>query len=250
MLEARQKAASEKEVIVEPKIEQNAEEQQSGTLRGQSEQVQTEGKRDSDMSIVNEAKLQDGQVVEEVAPPVVEQTAVDVGGVTSSDVSEVVKKPQSVISQMPIEGKFESPYIQSLKKLGYSDNQIASLTIEQQQQIVDGKIEAPVIDIKEQNVKTDSRKENVRQEKIADAQKKLDEELSAFQTINTPTEQPKETIPTELVSLENKPAANIQEVTPAVDERGRYLSNSIFRYFWALRHLFLSKKEVFFCFPF
>jgi len=68
VLEARQKAASEKEVIVEPKIEQNAEEQQSGTLRGESEQVQTEGKRDSDMSIVNEAKLQDGQVVEEVAP--------------------------------------------------------------------------------------------------------------------------------------------------------------------------------------
>lgn len=57
-LEARQKVIQEKQ-----NTQQNAKEQQSGTLRNEGEQVQTEGGSDSSMSIVNQTELQDGQSI-------------------------------------------------------------------------------------------------------------------------------------------------------------------------------------------
>lgn len=57
------------EELLTPKTEQDAKEQQSGQMREQSVQEATQRKSDSNMPIVNEAELQDREVVEEDVKP-------------------------------------------------------------------------------------------------------------------------------------------------------------------------------------
>jgi len=64
----------------------------------------------------------------------------------------------------------------SLRKLGYTDEEISSMTLEQQQDIVINKTEPARA---ESSSKVDVEKENQRLEKVADAQRKLDEDIAA-----------------------------------------------------------------------
>ena len=64
-LEDYQKAEEKRQELLTPKQEQDAKKQQSGQMREQGVQDQPQGKGDSDMPIINEAELQDGEAVEE-----------------------------------------------------------------------------------------------------------------------------------------------------------------------------------------
>ena len=69
-------ALEQEQVITEPiKTEEDAEEQQSGQMRVEGEQRQTEGASDSDMPSVNEAGLPIGQAIEEEIKPVTDEKA-------------------------------------------------------------------------------------------------------------------------------------------------------------------------------
>lgn len=75
-------------------------------------------------------------------------------------------------------GTPKNPFDAELEKLGYSEGDIQGMTMEQKQEIVTNKTNAPVV---ESTAKVDSVKENKRQEKIAEAQAKLDEEATSEQ---------------------------------------------------------------------
>lgn len=69
-------ALEQEQPITEPiKTEKDAEEQQSGQMRVQSEQRQTEGASDSDMPSVNEAGLPIGETIKEEIKPVTDEKA-------------------------------------------------------------------------------------------------------------------------------------------------------------------------------
>lgn len=67
----------------------------------------------------------------------------------------------------------ENPFKESLRKLGYNDSDIDNMTMEQMQDIVINKTEAPIV---ESSAKVDSVKENAKQERIAELQKQLEDE--------------------------------------------------------------------------
>jgi len=75
-------------------------------------------------------------------------------------------------------GTPKNPFDAELEKLGYSEGDIQGMTMEQKQEIVTNKTNAPVV---ESTAKVDSVKENKKQEKIAEAQAKLDEEATSEQ---------------------------------------------------------------------
>lgn len=64
------------------------------------------------------------------------------------------------------------PFLKTLNELGYSDAQVSNMTIDQQWDIVNNKIQAPEV---VSSAKVDSVKENKRQERIAEMQRELDE---------------------------------------------------------------------------
>lgn len=64
-LEDYQKAEEKRQELLTPKQEEDAKKQQSGQMREQGVQDQPQRKGDSDMPIINEAELQDGEAVEE-----------------------------------------------------------------------------------------------------------------------------------------------------------------------------------------
>ena len=64
-LEDYQKAEEKRQEVLTPKQEEDAKKQQSGQMREQGVQDQPQRKGDSDMPIINEAELQDGEAVEE-----------------------------------------------------------------------------------------------------------------------------------------------------------------------------------------
>jgi GNAT superfamily N-acetyltransferase len=80
-------------------------------------------------------------------------------------------------------GTRKNPFDAELEKLGYSEGDIQGMTMEQKQEIVTNKTNAPVV---ESTAKVDSVKENKRQEKIAEAQAKLDEEAKGEATAIEP----------------------------------------------------------------
>ena len=64
-LEDYQKAEEKRQELLTPKQEEDAKKQQSGQMREQGVQDQPQRKGNSDMPIINEAELQDGEAVEE-----------------------------------------------------------------------------------------------------------------------------------------------------------------------------------------
>jgi len=112
----------------------------------------------------------------------------------------------------------------ALRKLGYTDEEISGMTIDQQQDIAINKTEPARA---ESSSKVDVAKENQRVERIAEAQKKLDEEIAAEQAAPVAAEEeiveavpapaPKKgkgvtvEFPTELSVSEVKPYAEVPD---------------------------------------
>ena len=106
--------------------------------------------------------------------------------VSTSTTEQAPTTEQAAPSLPPVQ--FEAPELNlgtpknlfdaELEKLGYSEGDIQGMTMEQKQEIVTNKTNAPVV---ESTAKVDSVKENKRQEKIAEAQAKLDEEATSKQ---------------------------------------------------------------------
>ncbi len=80
----------------------------------------------------------------------------------------------------------KNPFDASLEQLGYSEKDIQGMTMEQKQDIATNKTVAPVV---ESSAKVDSVKENKKQERIAEAQAKLDQEVAPVAEAPKPTEE-------------------------------------------------------------
>jgi len=104
---------------------------------------------------------------------------------------KVEAKPAPVVEVKAPEMKVSKPegFTTALKNLGYSDSDISSMTIEQQQDIAIKKTEKPIV---ENTTKVDSVKENIKQEKIAEAQKKIDEQIAEDAKVEVKEEPVKE----------------------------------------------------------
>jgi hypothetical protein len=107
----------------------------------------------------------------------------------------------------------KNPFKSGLVKLGYSDADISNMTLEQQQEIVVNKTQAPEV---VSSAKVDVVKENARQERIAEMQSQLDEEIKAEEIKVEevkPAEVNEEKIESVRSNFENGNLQNI-EITP------------------------------------
>jgi len=86
-----------------------------------------------------------------------------------------LKQPNVKFEMPTLTVEVSKPFVETLNILGYSDADIANMTIDQQWNIVDNKIQAPEV---VSSAKVDSVKENKRQERIAEMQRELDAEVA------------------------------------------------------------------------
>jgi muramidase (phage lysozyme) len=153
------------------------------------ERIKSQAKNEID-SILSNDNLTEQQQDEAIAE-IVKQAKVQIGFVDKAPELPSVRfeTPELVLTTK------ENPFKKSLVDLGYSDEQISGLTLDQQQGIVINKTTAPeVVD----TAKVDSIKENSRQERIAEMQKELNDVVTENASQATQNTQPTQsTTPTE-----------------------------------------------------
>lgn len=142
--------------------------QESAELRSQKEKIRKQAKEEV-LKVVDDDSLTDQQKEEKIKQIV--DAAKAQMNITENDL-----RAASVNFELPsLNIEVATPFKKALKELGYSDADIANMTIEQQQEIVSKKTQAPVV---ESSAKVDAVKENERQERIAAMQAELDLEVA------------------------------------------------------------------------
>jgi hypothetical protein len=132
---------------------------------------------------------------------------------------EMVEAGTTVITpNLPtIELNTPNPFNKELEKLGYQQSDIDKMTMEQKQEIVTNKTQAPIV---ESSAKVDSTKENAKQEKIAAAQAQLDQETTAENESNIQQQNAKEE---NIEGDANRPSspATIESTAKALEEANK-----------------------------
>lgn len=101
-----------------------------------------------------------------------------------------------------------------LRKLGYTDEEISKMTFEQQQEIATNKTEPARA---EGSSKVDVAKENQRVEKVAEAQRKIDEEIAAEEA--APAEEVAPEVEGEAKSIKDRSDADIEKRMSEIEEK-------------------------------
>jgi hypothetical protein len=190
------------------------------TIEDQNYRILLENEMDKAQSVEGDCGMvvDEGNQVEsaEQSPEISQDTGV------SFDVGEGGKEAGEV--KLPIMGEVAGPSINislpqgfapALKKLGYTDEEIAGMTIDQQQDIAINKTEPARA---ESTAKVDAVKENQKQEKIAKAQAELDALEQPPQP--TPSEPVKGASQAKPASSDVESTAKIQNFTQFAKENG------------------------------